>query len=34
MKSGMTAAEAILESLEEMQPGHEPASYADRLQAV
>ncbi len=32
MKSGMTAAEAIFESLEDMQPGHEPASYADRLQ--
>ena len=33
MKSGMTAAEAIFESLEDMQPSHEPASYADRLQA-
>ena len=32
MKSGMTAAEAIFESLGSMQAGHEPASYADKLQ--
>ena len=32
MKSGMIAAEAIFESLGSMQAGHEPASYADRLQ--
>ncbi len=32
MKSGMTAAEAIFEALETMKPGHEPASYIDKLQ--
>jgi electron-transferring-flavoprotein dehydrogenase len=32
MKSGMTAAEAIFESLDSMETGHEPASYADKLQ--
>ena len=32
MKSGMVAAEAIFESLDAMAPGHEPASYGDKLQ--
>ena len=32
MKSGMVAAEAIFESLGAMAPGHEPASYGDKLQ--
>ena len=32
MKSGMVAAEAIFESLNAMAPGHEPASYGDKLQ--
>ena len=32
MKSGMVAAEAIVESLNAMTPGHEPASYGDKLQ--
>ena len=32
MKSGMVAAEAIFESLDVMAPGHEPASYGDKLQ--
>jgi len=32
MKSGIIAAEAIFESLGSMQVGHEPASYADKLQ--
>ena len=32
MKSGMVAAEAIIESLDTMAPGHEPASYGDKLQ--
>ena len=32
MKSGMTAAEAIYESLEPMETGHEPASYGVKLQ--
>ena len=33
MKSGMVAAEAIFEALENMNAGHEPASYADKLTA-
>ena len=32
MKSGTVAAEAIFESLDAMAPGHEPASYGDKLQ--
>ncbi len=32
MKSGMTAAEAIFESLETMSTGHEPVSYPEKLQ--
>ena len=32
MKSGMLAAEAIFESLETLQAGDEPASYANRLE--
>ena len=32
MKSGMLAAEAIFEALDEMQVGDEPASYSNRLQ--
>ena len=32
MKSGMLAAEAIFESLETLQAGEEPASYASRLE--
>ena len=32
MKSGMVAAEAIIESLDTMAPGHEPAGYGDKLQ--
>ena len=32
MKSGMVAAEAIFESLDAIAPGHEPASYGDKLQ--
>ena len=32
MKSGMVAAEAIFGSLDAMAPGHEPASYGDKLQ--
>ena len=32
MKSGMVAAEAIFESLETLQAGDEPASYASRLE--
>ena len=32
MKSGMVAAEAIFEALDAMAPGHEPASYGDKLQ--
>ena len=32
MKSGMIAAEAIFESLDSMETGYEPASYADQLQ--
>ncbi|MGB2107833.1 MAG: NAD(P)/FAD-dependent oxidoreductase, partial [Candidatus Puniceispirillum sp.] len=33
MKSGMVAAEAIFEALDNMDAGHEPASYADKLTA-
>ena len=33
MKSGMVAAEAIFEALDNMNAGHEPASYADKLTA-
>jgi len=33
MKSGMVAAEAIFEALDNMDTGHEPASYADKLTA-
>mgnify|MGYP001348383280 FL=1 len=32
MKSGMVAAEAIFDSLDAMAPGHEPASYGEKLQ--
>ena len=32
MKSGMLAADAIFETLDEMQTGDEPASYSTRLQ--
>ena len=32
MKSGTLAAEAIFETLDEMQTGDEPASYSTRLQ--
>lgn len=33
MKSGMVAAEAIFEALDNIDAGHEPASYADKLAA-
>ena len=33
MKSGMTAAEAIFEALETCEPGHEPVTYAEKLQS-
>ncbi|WP_438996520.1 electron transfer flavoprotein-ubiquinone oxidoreductase [Candidatus Puniceispirillum sp.] len=33
MKSGMVAAEAIFEALDNFDAGHEPASYADKLAA-
>jgi electron-transferring-flavoprotein dehydrogenase len=33
MKSGMLAAEAIFDSLDSLQPGDEPTSYSEKLQA-